>query len=207
MRAEERFGPERVIAASTLPDAIETATALVEEAGNEAKDSRAAASSSPGRSSPRVQRAPCSDGTRNERSTRYDPRRPDPWKSFRGVMAGTLILEAIVVLLALPVVSTVDGGLTCGHGRLPDRPGRHAGSAGRPAGPTVGDLGESRHPVGVDRRMGRIRGHRLHRRGLRGGLAADSLSARPKSSAVRSSGLLPGQQPPTEPTGTVGSSP
>jgi dihydrofolate synthase / folylpolyglutamate synthase len=35
MRAEERFGPERVIAAPTLPDAIETATALVEEAGNE----------------------------------------------------------------------------------------------------------------------------------------------------------------------------
>jgi hypothetical protein len=36
---------------------------------------------------------------------------PDPWKSFRGVMAGTLILEAIVVLLALPVVSAVGGGL------------------------------------------------------------------------------------------------
>jgi dihydrofolate synthase/folylpolyglutamate synthase len=35
MRAEERFGPERVIAAPTLADAIETATALVEEAGNE----------------------------------------------------------------------------------------------------------------------------------------------------------------------------
>ena len=34
-RAEERFGPERVIAASTLPDAIEIATALVEEAGND----------------------------------------------------------------------------------------------------------------------------------------------------------------------------
>ena len=34
-RAEERFGPERVIAAPTLPDAIETATALVEEAGAE----------------------------------------------------------------------------------------------------------------------------------------------------------------------------
>jgi hypothetical protein len=40
------------------------------------------------------------------------PAGPDPWKSFRGVMAGTLILEAIVVLLALPVVSTADGGLT-----------------------------------------------------------------------------------------------
>jgi hypothetical protein len=40
------------------------------------------------------------------------PAPPDPWKSFRGVMAGTLILEAIVVLLALPVVSTADGGLT-----------------------------------------------------------------------------------------------
>ncbi len=40
------------------------------------------------------------------------PAAPDPWKSFRGVMAGTLILEAIVVLLALPVVSSADGGLT-----------------------------------------------------------------------------------------------
>lgn len=35
----------------------------------------------------------------------------DPWKSFRGVMAGTLILEIIAVLLALPVVSRVGGGL------------------------------------------------------------------------------------------------
>jgi dihydrofolate synthase/folylpolyglutamate synthase len=35
IRAEERFGPERVITAATLPDAIETATALVEEAGGE----------------------------------------------------------------------------------------------------------------------------------------------------------------------------
>ena len=41
---------------------------------------------------------------------------PDPWKSFRGVMAGTLILEAIVVLLALPVVSTAEGGLTAASG-------------------------------------------------------------------------------------------
>ena len=37
--------------------------------------------------------------------------KPDPWKSFRGVTAGTLILEAIVVLLALPVVSAIGGGL------------------------------------------------------------------------------------------------
>ncbi|SOX55121.1 DUF4233 domain-containing protein [Mycobacterium ahvazicum] len=36
----------------------------------------------------------------------------DPWKSFRGVMAATLILEAIVVLLAIPVVGAVGGGLT-----------------------------------------------------------------------------------------------
>lgn len=40
------------------------------------------------------------------------PTPPDPWKSFRGVMAGTLILESIVVLLALPVVSMSHGGLT-----------------------------------------------------------------------------------------------
>jgi dihydrofolate synthase / folylpolyglutamate synthase len=31
--AVERFGPERVVRAGALPDAIETATALVEEAG------------------------------------------------------------------------------------------------------------------------------------------------------------------------------
>lgn len=36
---------------------------------------------------------------------------PDPWRSFRGVMAATLILEAVVVLLALPAVATVGGGL------------------------------------------------------------------------------------------------
>jgi dihydrofolate synthase / folylpolyglutamate synthase len=35
LRAEERFGPDRVITAVTLPDAIETATALVEEYGHE----------------------------------------------------------------------------------------------------------------------------------------------------------------------------
>ena len=39
---------------------------------------------------------------------------PDPWKSFRGVMAATLILEIIAVLLALPVVKAVGGGLTGG---------------------------------------------------------------------------------------------
>jgi Protein of unknown function (DUF4233) len=44
------------------------------------------------------------------------PAAPDPWKSFRGVMAGTLILEAIVVLLALPVVARVGAGLTAASG-------------------------------------------------------------------------------------------
>ncbi|OBK21813.1 hypothetical protein A5634_09515 [Mycobacterium asiaticum] len=39
------------------------------------------------------------------------PPPPDPWKSFAGVMAGTLILEVIVVLLAIPVVGAVGGGL------------------------------------------------------------------------------------------------
>jgi len=41
-----------------------------------------------------------------------EPKQPDPWRSFRGVMAGILILEAIVVLLALPVVARAAGGLT-----------------------------------------------------------------------------------------------
>ncbi|OBB93800.1 DUF4233 domain-containing protein [Mycobacterium sp. 852002-30065_SCH5024008] len=41
-----------------------------------------------------------------------DQNRADPWKSFGAVMAATLLLEAIVVLLAIPVVSAVGGGLT-----------------------------------------------------------------------------------------------
>ncbi len=36
----------------------------------------------------------------------------DPWRSFSAVMAATLVLEAIVVLLAIPVVGAVGGGLT-----------------------------------------------------------------------------------------------
>lgn len=35
----------------------------------------------------------------------------DPMKSFRGVLAGTLIMEAIVVALALPVVANLRGGV------------------------------------------------------------------------------------------------
>lgn len=40
------------------------------------------------------------------------PAPPDPWKGLRGVMAGALVLEAITVLLALPVVADVAGGVT-----------------------------------------------------------------------------------------------
>ncbi|SDY15466.1 Protein of unknown function [Amycolatopsis xylanica] len=36
----------------------------------------------------------------------------DPMKSFRGVMSGTLIMEAIAVALALPVVANVGGGIS-----------------------------------------------------------------------------------------------
>lgn len=36
----------------------------------------------------------------------------DPMKGFRGVMAGTLLLEAIVVALSLLVVAKLDGGLS-----------------------------------------------------------------------------------------------
>ncbi|WP_228002253.1 DUF4233 domain-containing protein [Nocardia australiensis] len=44
------------------------------------------------------------------------PPATDPWKGLRGVMAGTLILEAITVLLALPVVAAVGGGVTWASG-------------------------------------------------------------------------------------------
>lgn len=36
----------------------------------------------------------------------------DPWKGLRGVMAGTLIMEAIVVALALPVIAKLGGGVS-----------------------------------------------------------------------------------------------
>lgn len=44
--------------------------------------------------------------------TDFGPPTTDPWKGFRGVAAGTLVLEAIVTLLALPVVATLGGGAT-----------------------------------------------------------------------------------------------
>lgn len=48
----------------------------------------------------------------NSEPSQFRPPTTDPWKGFRGVMAGTLVLEAIVVLLVLPVISTVGGGLS-----------------------------------------------------------------------------------------------
>jgi dihydrofolate synthase/folylpolyglutamate synthase len=41
MRAEEHFGPDRVLTAPTLPDAIETAIALAEEGGDDSDSSGA----------------------------------------------------------------------------------------------------------------------------------------------------------------------
>ncbi|KID29654.1 Protein of unknown function (DUF4233) [Prauserella sp. Am3] len=40
----------------------------------------------------------------------------DPMKGFRGVQAGTLVIEAIVVALALPVVATLGHGITSFQG-------------------------------------------------------------------------------------------
>jgi hypothetical protein len=42
----------------------------------------------------------------------------DPLKSFRGVIAATLALEGVVVLLALPVVAKLGGGLATWQGVL-----------------------------------------------------------------------------------------
>lgn len=44
------------------------------------------------------------------------PPAKDPMKSFRGIMAGTLIMEAIVVALALPVVANFGGGVASWQG-------------------------------------------------------------------------------------------
>jgi hypothetical protein len=42
----------------------------------------------------------------------------DPLKSFRGVIVATLALEGVVVLLALPVVARLGGGLDTWQGVL-----------------------------------------------------------------------------------------
>lgn len=44
--------------------------------------------------------------------TRFTPPANDPWKGLRGVMAGTLILEVIVMILTFPIVARIAGGLT-----------------------------------------------------------------------------------------------
>ncbi|MEE3850732.1 DUF4233 domain-containing protein [Gordonia sp. LSe1-13] len=44
--------------------------------------------------------------------TRYSPPTTDPWKGLRGVMAGTLILEVIVIGLAFPIVANLGPGIT-----------------------------------------------------------------------------------------------
>ncbi|MFC4603210.1 DUF4233 domain-containing protein [Rhodococcus kronopolitis] len=52
------------------------------------------------------------EGTADERPGGFKPPTKDPWKSFRGVCAGLLILEAIVVLLALPGIGALSVGLS-----------------------------------------------------------------------------------------------
>lgn len=43
---------------------------------------------------------------------RFTPPTNDPWKGLRGVMAGMLILEVIVIALAFPIVAKVGPGVT-----------------------------------------------------------------------------------------------
>ena len=113
---------------------------------------------------------------------------PDPWKSFRGVMAGTLILEAIVVLLALPVVARADGGLTPLTGGyligLAVVLVLLAGVQGRPWAIWV-NLAMQLVLIAGWRRARR---RRLHRRDLRARSGCSSSTCAPKSSAGRSAG-------------------
>ena len=82
-------------------------------------------------------------------------------------MAGTLILEAIVVLLALPVVARIGGGLTAASGGylvgLAVVLVLLAGIQGRPWAIWVEPGGSA----GADRRGCRAWRDRLHRRDLR----------------------------------------
>ena len=113
LRAEERFGPERVITAADVARCHRDR----DRVGRGVRPGRRVLrqrhgdhrlGGHRGRSQDAVRPGP--GMTEEPDDTAAPP--PDPWKSFRGVMAGTLILESIVVLLALPVVSFSRGGLT-----------------------------------------------------------------------------------------------
>ncbi|MFW0784615.1 DUF4233 domain-containing protein [Gordonia sp. CPCC 206044] len=43
---------------------------------------------------------------------RFSPPATDPWKGLRGVMAGTLVLEVIVLFLAFPIIAKIGSGIT-----------------------------------------------------------------------------------------------
>ncbi|SFP97622.1 Protein of unknown function [Amycolatopsis arida] len=55
-------------------------------------------------------------GTTDERAAEPAPPRKDPMASFRGVLAGTLVIEAVVVALALPVVANLGAGIASWQG-------------------------------------------------------------------------------------------
>lgn len=54
---------------------------------------------------------PTEETPASETPTEETPAPVDPMKGFRGVMAGTLVLEAIVVALSLLVIAKLNGGL------------------------------------------------------------------------------------------------
>ncbi|WP_328611838.1 DUF4233 domain-containing protein [Amycolatopsis sp. NBC_00345] len=55
-------------------------------------------------------------GTPADEAKTVTPPPKDPMKGFRGVIAGTLIMEAITVALALPVINKLGDGITSGLG-------------------------------------------------------------------------------------------
>lgn len=59
---------------------------------------------------------PDTGGTSVSDEQQAKPPAKDPMRSFRGVLAGTLVLEAIVVALALPVVAQLGSGVTSVQG-------------------------------------------------------------------------------------------
>ncbi len=129
---------------------------------------------------------------------------PTRGRAFAASWPGTLILEAIVVLLALPVVAVVGGGLTDGRATyllgLAAVLIMLAGLQGRPWA-IWANLGVQVDP---DCRLRLYPACRRHRRDLRGVWAADRLRAfRGPAQRRDGSGLLPGQQRPARRSGTL----
>ena len=188
LAAGERFGPDRVITAENLRDAIDAATALVDDAAWQKPAGRtvkplgkvrcfpARGSSSPVRSPRPGPPAPCSDVIRNDPGTSPSA---CPFGSLEELQRGH---GRDVDAGGGRGAAGNTGGrrgwrrADCGVAGLSDRAGRAADPAYRAAAPALGDLGELGSTSGGARRLCAVPGRGIHRFAVHRSVGPDRLS-------------------------------